>query len=319
MAGKEGIIAAAITGASNISGGLISHALQKKENARQRDYEREMYQRNLDDNLAFWNMSNQYNSPDMQMQRLKAAGLNPNLAYGNGATATVENAKVPTPNTTNNAKTGVDSDTFSLAPAMNAYYSTQVQKGQANLLEQQALTQASNRELNEATAKLRILQAAGQQTTNTVARATIQSKIQQVVADVTKTHAQIGNINTDTGLKATQQRFNIENTKKIIDENKRAWQTNHISLKQMLQNITESKSRTQLNQGQLGLAHAQTTQSQISSLISQIDYEYKKKHHGKNPASTGVNRAIDLALEGAQDGTESIVNTLRKILSNIKK
>lgn len=34
---------------------------------------------------ANWQMENAYNSPQAQMQRLKAAGLNPDLIYGNGA------------------------------------------------------------------------------------------------------------------------------------------------------------------------------------------------------------------------------------------
>ena len=33
-------------------------------------------------NVAFWKMQNQYNTPKEQMQRLKDAGLNPNLIYG---------------------------------------------------------------------------------------------------------------------------------------------------------------------------------------------------------------------------------------------
>lgn len=37
-------------------------------------------------NIDQWNRENQYNSPTAQMQRLSAAGLNPNLVYGNGAT-----------------------------------------------------------------------------------------------------------------------------------------------------------------------------------------------------------------------------------------
>lgn len=37
-----------------------------------------------------------YNSPLQQMDRLKAAGLNPNLVYGNGATATMEGSVSPT-------------------------------------------------------------------------------------------------------------------------------------------------------------------------------------------------------------------------------
>lgn len=35
--------------------------------------------------LAMFNLTNTYNSPSMQMQRLKAAGLNPNLVYGSGS------------------------------------------------------------------------------------------------------------------------------------------------------------------------------------------------------------------------------------------
>lgn len=37
--------------------------------------------------LEDWKMQNEYNSPAAQMQRLKDAGLNPNLVYGHGATA----------------------------------------------------------------------------------------------------------------------------------------------------------------------------------------------------------------------------------------
>lgn len=37
-------------------------------------------------NLQQWNRENEYNSPLEQMKRLEAAGLNPNLVYGNGAT-----------------------------------------------------------------------------------------------------------------------------------------------------------------------------------------------------------------------------------------
>jgi len=35
--------------------------------------------------IEMWNKGNLYNSPEAQMQRLKSAGLNPNLVYGNGA------------------------------------------------------------------------------------------------------------------------------------------------------------------------------------------------------------------------------------------
>ena len=37
--------------------------------------------------LEMWNKANAYNSPSAQMERYKAAGLNPNLIYGSGASA----------------------------------------------------------------------------------------------------------------------------------------------------------------------------------------------------------------------------------------
>lgn len=49
---------------------------------------RELAEYGYSKDLEMWERSNTYNSPTMQMQRLKQAGLNPNLVYGSGATAT---------------------------------------------------------------------------------------------------------------------------------------------------------------------------------------------------------------------------------------
>lgn len=45
--------------------------------------------------LEDWNRQNAYNHPAQQMQRLKEAGLNPNLVYGGGATTTAQPVKTP--------------------------------------------------------------------------------------------------------------------------------------------------------------------------------------------------------------------------------
>jgi len=44
--------------------------------------------------VEMWNRANEYNNPQNQMARLKAAGLNPNLVYGSGA---VGNTSTQTP------------------------------------------------------------------------------------------------------------------------------------------------------------------------------------------------------------------------------
>lgn len=53
--------------------------LQNEANRQLAEYQNEW-------NLAQWNRENEYNSPEQQLARLKAAGLNPNLAYNMATT-----------------------------------------------------------------------------------------------------------------------------------------------------------------------------------------------------------------------------------------
>lgn len=57
------VIGSAVDTAGGLLGGLINHNRNQKA----------------------WREANEYNSPRAQMDRLKAAGLNPNLVYGNGS------------------------------------------------------------------------------------------------------------------------------------------------------------------------------------------------------------------------------------------
>lgn len=77
-----------VTSAIPIVGGLYNAISQGIQNKKARDFTKEMYDKQRADSLSDWNMQNAYNSPAAQMQRLKDAGLNPNLVYGSGADAT---------------------------------------------------------------------------------------------------------------------------------------------------------------------------------------------------------------------------------------
>lgn len=61
--------------------------LQVGQNRATRKWNEKMYARQRQDALSDWQMQANYNSPAAQMERLKAAGLNPHLVYGNGADA----------------------------------------------------------------------------------------------------------------------------------------------------------------------------------------------------------------------------------------
>lgn len=90
--GGGGSLAGSLLGAVPIMGGVLNGVSQIFTNARNRKFQREMYDRQRNDALSDWAMQNAYNSPESQMSRLKTAGLNPNLVYGNGATAMSANA-----------------------------------------------------------------------------------------------------------------------------------------------------------------------------------------------------------------------------------
>lgn len=72
--------AALISGGLGLVGGLISHGDVKE----QYKYNKKLQDNAFAHNLEMWNRQNAYNTPSAQMERLQAAGLNPNLVYGNG-------------------------------------------------------------------------------------------------------------------------------------------------------------------------------------------------------------------------------------------
>lgn len=78
------IIAAGVSAAGAIGSKLLGNAQARK----MADYE-------FSNNLKMWNLQNAYNSPSQQMKRLKDAGLNPNLVYGNGAVGNTSGGTLP--------------------------------------------------------------------------------------------------------------------------------------------------------------------------------------------------------------------------------
>lgn len=85
--------------------------------------------------MKSWQLANDYNHPIQQMQRLKAAGLNPNLVYGSGSVAG---------NTTSAPSLvggGVSTKTESAIRGLNQVLS--FAQGKANIDQTRASTQAS--------------------------------------------------------------------------------------------------------------------------------------------------------------------------------
>jgi len=85
IAQTEQSTSGSIAGGSGFIGGIISAVTQPFMQKWQQDFERHEAGQAWERNIKNWEMQNEYNSPAQQMQRLKEAGLNPNLVYGKGA------------------------------------------------------------------------------------------------------------------------------------------------------------------------------------------------------------------------------------------
>jgi hypothetical protein len=77
-------ISAGIMAGASLLGTGITAAAQGKMNKKTREWNEKMYALQRGHSLSDWAMQNEYNSPAQQMQRLKMAGLNPNMVYGKG-------------------------------------------------------------------------------------------------------------------------------------------------------------------------------------------------------------------------------------------
>jgi len=91
------ILGGIVAGVGSLLGGLGSSAMNDKavqdtnktnmEIAKyQAQWQQQENEKAYQRSLKMWNLQNEYNSPTQQMARIRAAGLNPNLVYGNGVT-----------------------------------------------------------------------------------------------------------------------------------------------------------------------------------------------------------------------------------------
>lgn len=143
------MIPSLVTSAGSLLGGLFGLGAQKSANDTNIELAKYAYDRNVD----MWHMQNAYNLPSAQMERLRAAGLNPNLVYGNGSVTgnTVGSApQMETPHVNPTTNGGFVSDAVS----------------HAMVTPHQLANLDSQTSVNEANAAMKIAERLGQETEN---------------------------------------------------------------------------------------------------------------------------------------------------------
>lgn len=148
------LLPAIVAGGSALLGAGINAASTGNLNRRNRRFAREMYDRQRADAYSDWVMQNEYNSPEAQMARFEAAGLNRNLIYGGlGGAGNAGAVAAPSPQSYQSRPPEWGGVLESVPAALSMYYDLDIKEAQIDNLRaqnsvilQEALLKASQNE-----------------------------------------------------------------------------------------------------------------------------------------------------------------------------
>lgn len=133
---SEALGGALIQGGANLIGNLLGFGSQSSANKTNmkiaqmnNEFNERMLQKQMDYNTEMWNKENQYNSASAQVQRLRAAGLNPALMMGNGNAGTATSANGVNPPTASGSTAQAYHPDFSgVGQAVQSYLTATMQQ-----------------------------------------------------------------------------------------------------------------------------------------------------------------------------------------------
>lgn len=137
------------TGLSAI-GSIFSNNAQKKENERNREFAEYMYDKQYDNNIKMWNMQNKYNLPKNQIERMKQAGLNPDLMYSGAGISPSPNLQAAVAGSASTGSLpgyGGSAEAFNQARLVDSQ--VRLSEAQAKNLEEDSALKASQRTGND--------------------------------------------------------------------------------------------------------------------------------------------------------------------------
>ncbi|WGL31398.1 DNA pilot protein [Dipodfec virus UOA04_Rod_1021] len=222
--GKATGLGPIVNAVGSIGGALIgsnsSSNAVKQQNAGNMELAKYAYQQNLEQ----WNRENEYNTPANQIARLRAAGLNPNLMYGDssagGVSASSPNFNAPTLG----AYTGQGAIGASIGQTVGdsvfKYLAAEKQQSENQLLKYQAQSEQMRTQGLAADLVLKGKEAEMSGMRNTVYGRLMDSVVRKGVAEAEG--AEIGNTNAriSGSLMASQIERNQAQTKQLQEQSK---------------------------------------------------------------------------------------------------
>jgi len=191
------------------------------QNRKSRAFSREMYQQQKNDALTFWNMQNEYNAPEQQMERLRNAGLNPNMLYDKtGAVIPAQNINTPDVQSAQFRTPDFGSIGTGL---VQGYFDTQIKQAQYDNLKAQKTVADQEAILKAAQAAGEVSRTTGQGINNTFASLNLGNQLKA---------AELGNLKLQADIDFT------------MDSNHRAQLMSGKSIESVAQDILLKKAQT---------------------------------------------------------------------------
>lgn len=297
-----------------------------QQNWQQRKFAEDMYNRQLFEARADWDRQNAYNSPANQMARLRAAGLNPNLVYGNGQ------AQVPAQAVrgANQGSYKGEAPQFDLGSMLGSFQDAQVKKAQLNNLAAQENLLIQNAINKGVDTENKIRQGKSLDISNLKGQSDLtrydklgELSLEALQQGIFKTQGEISKIEADTKFTLNQQELNTaknasdlkEATQRIAESRKRnllmeaqRLETQARTAKTKEETFNVISQRGAIYQ-QIRQMEAATQNTETKTQIDKIDLAMKKL--GVNPNDPVYLRVLGRILDGVIPSTEEIQYMMR--------
>lgn len=286
--------------ALDLASGLFNTGTQFATSKKLMDYQNKL-------NIQNWKMANEYNSPQAQMERYKAAGLNPNLVYGSLGQTAAGNLSSPSSSGVNpRTQLGGSASSFMIAAAQ----AKNMQLQNSNIEEQNNQIRANIAKTNAETQSIientkRMLEFKQSQKdaldyANTMAKLGIAREEAQSAYYETNAFLQSRILLNQTTLQNDKHVLNVvETIQRKAETDKTIAQTSLIAAQTILQGILGSyyTSAKELNQAKVSLTDEQTklVGEQIALAAQKVKTApYERKALELNNASKAIENYIYL-------------------------
>ena len=255
--------AVAIPALANLFGAGINAASTSHQNMMSQRFARDMYQLQKQDALDFWNLQNEYNSPQAQMMRLQEAGLNPNLIYGGssgGAAGTASPIKTPDVQSAQ-FRTPMYGDLLTqMMPMLSAFYDIEIKQATVDAVKSQTNVRDKEALLKEA----------------------------QIGSVLTGTDRAAFDLEFEKELRGVSADFRREQLRKLqiesrfqLDENERRMAANAVNVRQGLESILNSRLNRARTREEIKRLKQAIRGVQLDNTLKQLDIELRRA--GINP------------------------------------